>query len=128
MQAVDDVLDGGMAVHWLAGLLAPEAQAEFDEIVERAEPVLRGEIEPYWPQWSEESRGWRSGISEIFETLEAAGVVEWIDRGHTTLGSHAYPTGGTIRLTALGRHVIPDDLPDAVMCCAGRRPRRRTRV
>ena len=113
MQAVGEVLDGG-TVHWLATLLAPEAQAKFDEIVERAEPVLRGEIEPYWPQWSDRIESLaRNGISDIFESLEAAGVVEWTGRGQIRLGSHAYPSGGTLRLTALGRQVIPDDLPDA---------------
>jgi hypothetical protein len=112
MQAIGNVLDGG-TVHWLAGLLAPEAEADFDEVVELAEPVLRREIEPHWPQWSDriESQA-RNGISHIFETLAAAGVVEWTDRGRTRLGPSTYPSGGTIRLTALGRHVVPDDLAD----------------
>ena len=110
---VDDVLDGG-TVHWLAGLLDPDVEADFDRIVAAAEPVLRGEVEPYWPQWSENVEGMaQRGISRIFETLEAAGVAEWVNSGHSTLGSSTFPTGGTIRLTALGRHVVPDDLANA---------------
>ena len=113
MQAIGEVLDPG-TVHWLAAILAPEAEIDFDEIVELAEPVLRDEIEPYWPQWSDriESFG-RNGISDIFATLDAAAVVEWTDRGETRLGSRTYPSGGTIRLTALGRHVVPHHLPEA---------------
>jgi hypothetical protein len=110
---VDDVLDDG-TVHWLAGLLDPDVEADFDRIVDAVEPVLRGEIEPYWPQWSENVEGMaQRGISRIVETLEAAGVVEWIDRRHTKFGSSTIPTGGTIRLTALGRYVVPDGLADA---------------
>jgi hypothetical protein len=110
---VHDVLDDG-TVHWLAGLLDPELEADFDRIVDAVEPVLRGEIEPYWPQWSESIEGMaRLGISQIVETLEAAGVVEWSGRGQTKFGSSTIATGGTIRLTALGRHVVPDSLADA---------------
>lgn len=112
-QTIASVLDGGV-VHWLATMLAPDAEVEFDEIVELAEPVLREEIEPLWPQWSDRIESLtRNGISRIFETLEAAGVVEWTDRGQTKLGSSTYPSGGTIRLTAFGRHVVPDHLPEA---------------
>ena len=45
--------------------------------------------------------------------LEAAGVVEWTGRSHDEFGSRTIPTGGRIRLTALGRHVVPDNLADA---------------
>ena len=59
----------------------------------------------------------RNGISDIFESLEAAGVVGWTGRGQIRLGSHAYPRGGIVRLTALGRYVLPDDLLDAGYVC-----------
>jgi hypothetical protein len=113
LNTVDDVLDDG-TVHWLAGLLDPDLEADFDRIVDAVEPVLLGEIEPYWPQWSEGVEGMaQHGISQIVETLEAAGVVEWSGRGQTKFGSSTIPTGGTIRLTALGRHVVPDSLEEA---------------
>jgi hypothetical protein len=113
MQVIGEVLDPG-TVHWLAPMLAPEAEVDFDEIVELAEPVLREELEPYWPQWSDRIASFtRTGISDIFVTLEAAGVVEWTDRGETRLGSSTYPSGGTMRLTALGRQVVPHHLPEA---------------
>jgi len=113
MQAVADVLDDG-TVHWLAGLLAPDAEVHVEDIVEQAEPILQEQIAPYWPQWSDmiDSLA-RHGICHIFETLEAAGVVEWTHRTEAVLGSDPYLTGGTIRLTSLGRHVVPDDLAEA---------------
>jgi hypothetical protein len=98
---VDAVLDGG-TVYWLAGLLAPDSEADVDDIVEQVEPVLRDEIGPYWPQWSDTIEQMaHPGITQIFETLAAAGVVEWIEEGQT------------IRITALGQHVVPDDLAEA---------------
>jgi hypothetical protein len=113
LNTVDDVLDDG-TVHWLAGLLDPDLEADFDRIVDAVEPVLLGEIEPYWPQWSEGVEGMaQHGISQIVETLEAAGVVAWSGRGQTQFGSSTIATGGRIRLTALGRHVVPDSLEDA---------------
>jgi hypothetical protein len=93
----DAVLDAA-TVHWLAGLLAPDAAADVGEFVEQGELMLREEIEPEWPDWSQEIEPMaRYGVGRIFEVLEMAGVVESID-------------DATVRLTALGRHVDPDDL------------------
>lgn len=111
--AVHTELDGA-TVHWLASLLAPDIDVEVDALIETAEPILRDEIEPYWPQWSEGIESLtRRGISKICETLEAAGVIEWTDRREEASALESYPTGGTIRLTALGRHVVPESLPEA---------------
>jgi hypothetical protein len=97
---VDAMIDSG-TVHWLAALLVPDTETDMDEIAELVEPVVREEIEPYWPQWSDAfEQLTRNGIARLFEMLESAGVVE-----------KTYE--GTFRLTALGRHVVPDDLADA---------------
>ncbi|MBV8930249.1 MAG: hypothetical protein JO152_14100 [Mycobacteriaceae bacterium] len=98
---VDEIVDGG-TVHWLAALLAPDSDSHIDEIVDQVEPVLREEIEPYWPQWSDTIEQLaQSGVTQLFRTLEAAGVVEWAE------------DSDTIRLSALGRHLVPEDLPEA---------------
>ena len=110
---VDEILDGG-TVHWLAGLLAPGAEAAVDDIIAVAEPVLRDEIEPYWPQWADNIETMaQSGVSRIFQVLVDAGVVEWIYPETVSTSFDSYPSGGIVRLTALGRYAVPDDLPDA---------------
>jgi hypothetical protein len=109
----DALLDDGI-VHWLAGLLAPDAEVPLDDVVALADEVLAGELGRYWPRWSDDLGDMaRRGVSRIFEVLVAAGVVEWSDSRQVPTSVDSYPTGGTVRLTALGRHVVPDDLPDA---------------
>jgi len=99
---VDAVIDSG-TVHWLAAVLEPGTDTDLDEIVEQVTPVLRDEIEPYWPQWSETFGPLaRNGVTRLFETLHAAGVVEWTDPGEEAF-----------RLTAFGRHVVADDIARA---------------
>jgi hypothetical protein len=113
LDTVDDVLDGGI-VHWLAHILDPDGAGDVDELVEGTEPMLRDEIEPYWPQWSGDINGMaRRGVSRIFQMLEDAGVIEWTDRRQEVEALSSYPTGGTVRLTALGRHVVPNHLGEA---------------
>lgn len=108
-----DVLDDG-TVHWLAGLLAPDSYADVDAIVEAVVPVLRGEIQRYWPQWADSAeRLARSGISEICEMLQDAGVIEWTGYQEVVEFTRSTYSGGTIRLTALGRHVVPDSVAQA---------------
>ncbi|MGV0870887.1 hypothetical protein [Mycolicibacterium sp. XJ879] len=111
--SVNDMLDGS-TVHFLARILNPDTAVDLDELVEFVEPVLRDEIEPYWPQWSDsiESTA-RYGLSQVFQTLEGAGVVEWTDRRQVVRTFDTYPTGGTIRLTALGRYLVPIHLEEA---------------
>ena len=55
----------------------------------------------------------RRGVSRIFEVLVDAGVVEWINPETVSTSFDSYPSGGIVRLTALGRYVLPDALPDA---------------
>ena len=109
------LLDDGI-VHWLAPLLAQDTEAFFDGIVELAEEVVAEQVVPIWPHWRAEELNMftEHDVSRIFQVLEMAGVVDWIDPEQVpTRWGDCYPGGGTIRLTALGRNVIPDYLPDA---------------
>ncbi len=54
----------------------------------------------------------RRAVSRIFEVLVDAGVVEWINPETVSTSFDSYPRGGIVRLTALGRYVLPDDLLD----------------
>lgn len=110
---LDELLDAGI-VHWLAPLLAHDTEVEFDRIVDVARVVVD-------EQFGEDDR-WRDtfeaitekDVSRIFTTLEAAGVIEWVDTvAVATRWDDSYPAGGVVRLTALGRHVIADLVPDA---------------
>jgi hypothetical protein len=53
-------------------------------------------------------------ISLIFQVLKEAGVVRWTDPHEVTEQfGRGYWTGGSVTLTALGRHVLPDYLDEA---------------
>ncbi|WP_029112461.1 hypothetical protein [Mycobacterium sp. URHB0044] len=129
LDTVHELLDG-CTVHWLARILDPDVAGDVDELVELVEPALRNEVEPYWPQWSETMEGIaQSGVSNIFQTLEAVGVIDWTERRQIERHARTLPIGGIIRLTALGRHVVAHPprrgrLPPAPR----RRSRRRARV
>lgn len=109
------LLDGGI-VHWLAPLLADDTtELPFDSFLEWAQSVVSQQIAPYWPDEPELfERFTLHDMGRIFEVLEAAGVVRWIDRIEMTEDyGYRYSTGGTVALTAFGHHVLPDYLDDA---------------
>lgn len=107
------VLDD-VAVHWLAGLLAPAARAEFDDIAELNERIVLSQF------GSEEADYYVSAgiiaeeVSRILEILDLTGAVEWSGREEslTRWGRRVW-SGGTVALTALGRYVLPDYLAEA---------------
>lgn len=107
------LLDDGI-VHWLAPLLAPGAVESFDAMVEWAQSAATTKHELLDPddEWNYESI--EADMSRIFEVLEQAGVVLWTDRQEVPepFGPTVW-TGGTVALTAFGRHVLPDYLGDA---------------
>jgi hypothetical protein len=113
---LDELLDDGI-VHWLAAMLAPDSELPFEQIVDWAQSAVDSAITPYLTdqgrhEWIERSVS--RGVGRIFDTLAMAGVVEWNEREQATDGwGFSEPHGGTFALTALGRHVVPDDLPDA---------------
>ncbi|OBC14324.1 hypothetical protein A5784_30600 [Mycobacterium sp. 852013-50091_SCH5140682] len=112
LELIAELLDSGV-VHWLAGILGPGGAGDVDELVELVTPMLRDQIEPYWPQWKSIEKLARSDVSRIFQTLADAGVVEWTGRREVSGSFTPYRTGGVIRLTALGRHVVPRHLEEA---------------
>ena len=108
------LLDDGV-VHWLAGLLAPGSRADFDDIADLNKQALRSQFN------SEETDYYLFGtlaqdLSRIVEMLEMTGVVEWSARQESqTRWGQRFWTGGTVSMTAFGRHVLPDYLPAAGM-------------
>ena len=108
------LLDDGV-VHWLAGLLAPGSRADFDDIADLNKQALRSQFN------SEEADYYLFGtlaqdLSRIVEMLEMTGVVEWSARQESqTRWGQRFWTGGTVSMTAFGRHVLPDYLPAAGM-------------
>jgi hypothetical protein len=108
------LLDDGI-VHWLAPLLADENEWPFDAVVEWARSVVDQQIARHWPDHREllETLTLRN-VSLIFQVLKEAGVVRWTHPLEVTEQfRRGYWTGGSVTLTALGRHVLPDYLDEA---------------
>ncbi len=108
-----NLLDEGV-VHWLAALLAPGAQADFDDIVELNRSVVdsqfTGRAAEYYLSGDSPARD----IGRIKEILDMTGAVEWSGRRESVPDwGRRYSTGGTVALTAFGRYALPDLLPEA---------------
>jgi hypothetical protein len=115
LDELHQVLDDGI-VHWLAPLLADAtAELPFESFLEWAQSVVIRQVAPYVPESREGlDRFTQRDMSRIFEVLEMAGVVRWIEPVEVSEPHlSSYWTGGTVTLTALGRHVLPDYLDDA---------------
>lgn len=108
-----NLIDEGV-VHWLAPLLDTGAHAEFDDIVELTKRVIDSQFTGSTAEYYLKGDAPARDIGRIMEILVQAGAVEW--SGHqpspTDWDQHCR-TGGTITLTAFGRHVLPDLLPEA---------------
>ncbi|OBG30642.1 hypothetical protein [Mycobacterium sp. E3198] len=115
LDEMHELLDDGI-VHWLAPLLADDtAELGFDSILEWAQSVVDRRIAPRARDWMRDlGRLTHRDMSRIFEVLEDAGVVQWVGRSEIPeeFGRN-YWTGGTVTLTALGRHVLPDYLDES---------------
>lgn len=109
------VLDDGI-VHWLVPLLAPDAPEQpFESLVEWAQLTISPQTQRYWPDEADAVEGFiDEGVGRILRILEDAGVVRWTDRVESPepFGPSCW-TGGTVSLTALGRHVLPGRLEGA---------------
>jgi hypothetical protein len=109
-QALDDGI-----VHWLVPLLAEDAELPFGSFLEWAHSLVSPQLAPYW---SDETYMLEEFIEAdmglILEALQEAGLVRWTHREEVPqlLGRSSW-TGGTVALTALGRHVLPDHLEGA---------------
>lgn len=106
---LDDVV-----VHWLAGLLAPDAQAKFDDIAELNERIVLGQFGTEDAEYYVSAGVIAEELSRIVEMLDMAGVVEWTDREEscTRWGRRVW-TGGTVAMTPFGRQALPGYLPAA---------------
>lgn len=110
---VHGLLDDGV-VHWLAGLIAPGARADFDDIVQLNKDVVGSQFRGDDADYYLSSESFAKDISRIVEMLVIAGVVEWSDRQEAlTTWRQRFWTGGTVSMTAFGRHVLPELLPAA---------------
>ncbi len=108
-----NLLDEGV-VHWLAALLAPEARVDFDDIVELNRSVVEYQFSAAAVEYYLSGDSPARDLGRTMEILEMTGAVEW--SGHRESVSEwgrRYSTGGTLALTALGRHALPDLLADA---------------
>ena len=106
------LLDDGI-VHWLVPLLADDsAELPFESFMGIAESVISGptawDETDLFDEFTEEDMG------RIFEVLDEAGAVRWTDRKEVPqpLGRSCW-RGGSVALTALGRHILPDYLEGA---------------
>lgn len=106
---LDDV-----AVQWLAGLLAPGAQADFDDIAELNERIVLDQFGSEEAEYYVSAGVIAEELSRIVEVLDMAGVVEWTDREEscTRWGRRVW-AGGTVAMTAFGRQALPRYLPAA---------------
>lgn len=110
---VHGLLDDGV-VHWLAGLIAPGARADFDDIVQLNKDVVGSQFRGDDADYYLSSDSFAKDISRIVEMLDMAGVVEWSDRQEALITwRQRFWTGGTVSMTAFGRHVLPELLPAA---------------
>ncbi len=108
-----ELLDDGV-VHWLAGLLAPGVHAPFDDIVELNRRVVIDQFDTQEVDYYVSCGYLAEDLSRIAEMLDMTGAVEWTGREEslTRWGRRVW-RGGTITMTALGRHILPGYLPGA---------------
>jgi len=110
---VHALLDDGV-VHWLAGLIEPGTQADLDDIVDLNKRVVRDQFGADETDYYLSAGGLAEDLSRILEMLDMTGAIEWSDREEslTRWGRRVW-NGGTITMTAFGRHVLPEYLPGA---------------
>lgn len=103
------VLEGGI-VHWLVPLLMRDrVGVPFDILREFVQSAAVQELGPDEDGVLEDQT--EEGICLLLEVLADVGVLRWTDRREvrSILGPSCW-TGGTLALTAVGRHILPDHL------------------
>lgn len=111
-----ELFDDGI-VYWLAPLLQDGAELPFESLLEwvhalvATQPVSHSSYGDEADLLEDCAEG---DMGRLFEVLREAGVVRWTDPVEVPqpLGPSDW-TGGTVALTALGRHILPDYLEDA---------------
>lgn len=113
LRYVNELLDDGI-VHWLAPLLAFDTQAEFDQYIELACAVVIDHFVDDESLVDSYASFTEQRVSQIFATLQTAGVIEWVGaRRLFTRWGEKYAVGGVVSLTAIGRQVIAELAPAA---------------
>lgn len=101
-------------VHWLAGLMAPQTQRNFADIVELNAFMVSDQFPAEEAEYYVSGDGLAGDLSQIIHMLDLTGTVEWSGRQEsTTRWGRRFWTGGTVTMTAFGRHVLPNYLPAA---------------
>jgi hypothetical protein len=103
-----ELLDDGVP-HWLSGALPEGASIDYTEIEELAIEVTRsrftmGRLDGIWPELVV------SRLTELFEVLEAAGIITWHDQvtRPDLYGETPLIVSGSLSLTPLGRAAMVD--------------------
>ncbi|MCW1957348.1 MAG: hypothetical protein KIH64_002125 [Mycobacterium sp.] len=92
----------------------PGARADFSDIVQLNKDVAGSQFRGVEADYYLSSESLPKDISRIVEMLDMAGVLEWSGRQQAlTTWRQRFWTGGTVIMTAFGRHVLPDYLPAA---------------
>ena len=98
--------------HWLSMALPSDSEIDVDAVVDQAVNVVYDTV-PGRPALSRDPDSLRSHVDRIvcdaLDVLDFAGVVRWEHRRPLT-GPNGFQrqTGGSFRLTALGRHTMVD--------------------
>lgn len=106
---LDQLLDVGIPL-WLSPLLLPGISGPFADLVGLPQAIVAQQLAVplYWSR-AEIDKHVERDLVRIFEALESAGVLVWTDRTEVSDPyGFSYNSGGTVALTALGRHVLPD--------------------
>ena len=107
------LLDDGV-MHWLAGLLPTDTFADVDDIVELNAEVVRSQFDAEHIDYYLSYGHLAEDLGDILEMLDMTGAITWTNRTETTnFYDKRVWRGGTISLTAFGRHVLPEHLPAA---------------
>lgn len=106
---VNDILDDGGLHLLIPAFIAGEEHAEL--MVAHAIDVVRVQLEDEWPQFFNDElidRIVERDVNHAFETFERLGMVELRDRveQHSRYGGDSDRTGGSVRITDLGRLLI----------------------
>lgn len=103
------LLDDGIP-HWLSRLLPQGSLLDFGDVAELADAVTEARFGSMSSTSGLPSMVNVRWLTELFEVLEMAGLIEWHDREETS-GPYGFSTwveSGEISLTPLGRHVMPE--------------------
>lgn len=104
-----DLLDDGV-LHWLTLLLPTGAEVAFTDICHIAGEAVDAQIDLGDQAWiTEHLEGIVAReVGAIMDLLQVAGVISWDDRAPVDdLRGRKHWTGGHVRLTPLGHHLVP---------------------